>query len=89
MAGKFVHLHVHSEYSLLDGAIKVTDLVRHARELDMGAVALTDHGNMFGAVKFYQTARRSGIKPIGNEVPSFHIMVEHALNVVGPRQPIL
>jgi DNA polymerase-3 subunit alpha len=64
MSRDLVHLHVHSEYSLLDGAIKVERLVRRAKELGMGAVALTDHGNMFGAVKFYRTARQEGIKPI-------------------------
>lgn len=64
MSASFVHLHVHSEYSLLDGAIKVEKLVDRARELDMPAVALTDHGNMFGAVKFHKTAKSAGIKPI-------------------------
>jgi DNA polymerase-3 subunit alpha len=64
MSSPFVHLHVHSEYSLLDGAIKVEKLVERAKELDMPAVALTDHGNMFGAVKFYKTARAAGIKPL-------------------------
>ena len=64
MPSPFVHLHSHSEYSLLDGAIKVEKLVERAKELDMPAVALTDHGNMFGAVKFYKTARKAGIKPI-------------------------
>ncbi len=64
MSRDFVHLHVHSEYSLLDGAIKVGRLVRRTKELGMGAVALTDHGNMFGAVKFFRTARQEGIKPI-------------------------
>ncbi|UCG50627.1 MAG: DNA polymerase III subunit alpha [Candidatus Latescibacterota bacterium] len=64
MPRDFVHLHVHSEYSLLDGAIKVERLVSRAKELGMSAVALTDHGNMFGAVKFYRTARRNGIRPI-------------------------
>ncbi len=61
---KFVHLHVHSEFSLLDGAIRIKDLVNRAKALDMGAVALTDHGNMFGAVKLYLAAVDAGVKPI-------------------------
>lgn len=65
----FVHLHVHSEYSLLDGAIKMHDLVKKAHEYKMPAVAVTDHGNMFGAIEFYQLAYSVGIKPIiGAEV---------------------
>jgi DNA polymerase-3 subunit alpha len=65
----FVHLHVHSEYSLLDGASRIEDLVLLAREMGMTALALTDHGNMFGAIKFYKAAQRVGIKPIiGAEV---------------------
>ncbi len=60
----FVHLHVHSEYSLLDGVIHVKDLVKRAKELGFPAVALTDHGNMFGFVEFYKYAKDAGIKPI-------------------------
>ncbi|MDG6027398.1 MAG: DNA polymerase III subunit alpha [Candidatus Brocadia sp.] len=60
----FIHLHVHSEYSLLDGACKIGDLVDKAVELKMPALALTDHGNMFGAVEFYEMARSKEIKPI-------------------------
>jgi len=60
----FVHLHVHSHYSLLDGAIRIRDLVRTVPELGMDAVALTDHGNLFGAVEFYTAAKSAGIKPI-------------------------
>ncbi|MBE2205314.1 MAG: DNA polymerase III subunit alpha [Chthoniobacterales bacterium] len=60
----FVHLHCHSEYSLLDGAIRVGDLIKKAREFEMPAVALTDHGNLFGAVPFYQAKKDSGVKPI-------------------------
>ncbi len=62
--GRFVHLHVHSEYSLLDGGIRIKDLVNKVLSLDMRAVALTDHGNMFGAVEFYETAIKAGVKPI-------------------------
>ncbi len=60
----FVHLHTHSEYSLLDGANRITDLVRKARELEMPALALTDHGCMFGAWTFHKAATREGVKPI-------------------------
>ncbi len=60
----FVHLHVHSQYSILDGACKISDLVAKAKEYGMPAVALTDHGNMFGVVEFFQEAKKQGIKPI-------------------------
>src|SRR5690606_5770943 len=60
----FVHLHTHSEYSLLDGANRIGDLVRRAHDLEMPAVALTDHGCMFGAWTFKEQARKGGIKPI-------------------------
>jgi DNA polymerase-3 subunit alpha len=60
----FVHLHVHSTYSLLDGLAHTEELVKRARELDMPALAITDHGVMYGAVEFYQKARKYGIKPI-------------------------
>jgi DNA polymerase-3 subunit alpha len=60
----FVHLHVHSEYSILDGAIGLSDLIARVKALEMGAVALTDHGNLFGAVEFYRSAVRAGIKPV-------------------------
>src|ERR1700746_924660 len=60
----FVHLHLHTEYSLLDGAIRMKELMRKAAEYKMPAVAITDHGNLFGAIEFYQEALRAGIKPI-------------------------
>jgi len=60
----FVHLHVHSEYSLLDGACRLKTLVKRVKELGQTAVAVTDHGNMYGAVEFYVEAKRNGIKPI-------------------------
>ena len=63
MAG-FAHLHVHSEFSLLDGFCRIPDLIARTRELGMDAVALTDHGVMFGAADFYLEARRAGIRPI-------------------------
>lgn len=58
MAVPFTHLHVHSQYSLLDGASKPEELLRRAMELDMDTIAITDHGNMYGAIDFYQTAER-------------------------------
>ncbi len=64
MPDPFVHLHLHTEFSLLDGAIRIPDLMKKAVALGMPAVAITDHGNMFGAVEFYQAATKAGIKPI-------------------------
>ena len=63
-APRFVHLHLHSEYSLLDGANRIGPLVRRVRELGMDAVAVTDHGNLHGAVELYFKAAEAGIKPI-------------------------
>lgn len=60
----FIHLHCHSEFSLLDGLAKIPDLVNKAKEYGMDALALTDHGSMYAAIKFYLTAREAGIKPI-------------------------
>jgi len=66
---KFTHLHVHSHYSLLDGLAKIDDLIKRAKELGMDSLALTDHGNLYGALEFYQKAKKAGIKPIlGAEV---------------------
>ena len=65
----FTHLHVHSEYSLLDGACRIRDLARRARELGQTALAITDHGVMYGAVAFYKECKKEGVKPlIGCEV---------------------
>lgn len=65
MSGKgFTHLHLHSQYSLLDGAIAFDGLLKRCRKLEMGAVAVTDHGNMFGAVEFYTKALSAHVKPI-------------------------
>jgi len=64
MSTSFVHLHVHSHYSLLRALPKVKDLVRRAKELDMPAVALTDYGAMYGAIEFYKACEKEGIKPI-------------------------
>lgn len=66
---EFVHLHTHSEFSLLDGAAPIEDMIKMAKEMGMPALALTDHGNMFGAIKFYKAAQKAGVKPIiGAEV---------------------
>ncbi|HEV7957031.1 MAG TPA: PHP domain-containing protein, partial [Marisediminicola sp.] len=63
-AKSFVHLHVHSEYSMLDGAARVKPLIEAAAEQGMPAIAMTDHGNVFGAYDFWRTATSAGIKPI-------------------------
>src|SRR3989338_5464164 len=60
----FVHLHVHTQYSLLDGACLIKDLVENARRMKMPAVAMTDHGNIFGAIEFYEACMQNGLKPI-------------------------
>lgn len=64
MAKQFVHLHLHTDYSLLDGAIKIGPLAKRAAELQMPAVAITDHGNLYGALSFYHKMREVGVKPI-------------------------
>lgn len=65
----FIHLHVHSEYSLLDGASRVEDLAKRAKELGMKGMAITDHGSMYAAVKFYLNMKSAGVKPIiGSEL---------------------
>ena len=64
MESKFIHLHTHSHYSLLDGLSKIPALVKRAKELGMPALAITDHGNMYGAIEFYKTCKKEGIKPI-------------------------
>ena len=67
--GSFVHLHLHTQYSLLDGAIRLKDLIPAAKEMGVPAIAQTDHGNMFGAIDFYVRCKEAGIKPIlGSEV---------------------
>ena len=64
MADSFVHLHLHSQYSLLDGSIKFDELVERAESHSMPAVAVTDHGNLFGAYEFFEKAKAKGVKPI-------------------------
>src|SRR5260221_4335479 len=61
---EFVHLHSHTDFSLLDGAIQIKKLGKRAAELGMKSVAITDHGNMYGAISFYNQMKGSGIKPI-------------------------
>ena len=60
----FAHLHVHTEYSLLDGFSNIKKLVKRVKEMDMPAVAITDHGTMFGVIDFYKAAKEDGVKPI-------------------------
>ena len=62
--GSFVHLHVHSEYSMLDGAARVADLFTGCEQMGMPAIAVTDHGNTFGAYEFYKAPKATGVKPI-------------------------
>ena len=64
MAAQFNHLHVHTQYSLLDGAVKVKDLVKRVAAAGMSAVAVTDHGNMFGAITLYKAAKEAKVQPI-------------------------
>ncbi|MBQ2258708.1 MAG: PHP domain-containing protein, partial [Spirochaetales bacterium] len=64
MMGSFVHLHNHSDFSLLDGAASISRYVEKAKALGMTSLALTDHGNMFGAVSFYEACNKNGINPI-------------------------
>ena len=64
MTPSFVHLHTHTAYSLLDGAIRLPELIKRTAALGMNAVAVTDHGNMFGALNFFQQAKKAGLKPI-------------------------
>ena len=62
--GDFVHLHLHSEYSLLDGTCRIKDIPKRAKMLGQTACAVTDHGVMYGAVSFYKECKKEGIKPI-------------------------
>jgi len=61
---QFTHLHLHTEFSLLDGANKIKPLAKKVKKMGMTSVAMTDHGNMFGAIAFYNAMRDEGIKPI-------------------------
>ena len=64
MASQFVHLHVHTQFSLLDGANQIDPLIQQIKSFGQPAVAITDHGNMFGAIEFYRKAKELGVKPI-------------------------
>ena len=64
MSSDFVHLHLHSDFSLLDGLGKIDNYMKRAREFGMGSVALTDHGALYGAINFYESAHKAGVKPI-------------------------
>src|SRR2546427_8066043 len=82
MPADFTHLHLHTLYSLLDGAIRLPDLMRSCEETGMKAVAVTDHGNMFGVVNFYQEAKKHGIKPIDRKstrLNSSHSQISYAV----------
>jgi len=83
----FAHLHVHSQYSLLDGLPKIDELLKRAKELGMDSVALTDHGALYGAIEFYQKAKNLGIKPIiGEEVYlAYEKMEQRRPNIDGKR----
>src|ERR1700751_3160709 len=72
----FVHLHCHSHYSLLDGASRIPELVARAKQLGMNALALTDHGNLYGAIEFYQECKEAGLNPI---------LGDEAFGAPGPR----
>ena len=60
----FTHLHVHTEYSLLDGSSKIKEITKRAAELGMDSLAITDHGVMYGVIDFYKAAKEAGIKPV-------------------------
>ncbi|MBR2397677.1 MAG: PHP domain-containing protein, partial [Clostridia bacterium] len=77
--GNFVHLHLHTEYSLLDGATRIDRLFKRCKELGQDAVAITDHGVMYGVIDFYKAAKKAGIKPIiGCE---FYVVNDHTKKV--------
>src|SRR5512135_3880969 len=89
----YVPLHLHTEYSLLDGSIKIDELAELACRYKMPAVAMTDHGNLFGAIEFYKKVSKAGIKPIiGCEVymaPSGHLEKKGAMGSETPFHLIL
>ena len=83
MASEFAHLHVHTQYSLLDGAVKVKDLVKRVAGAGMKSVAITDHGNMFGAISFYKAAKEVSVQAIlGCELEVLHNGQSHHLPVL-------
>ncbi len=87
MSGSFVHLHLHTEFSLLDGMIRTKDLAKRAAELGMPAVAMTDHGNLYGAIEFYQSCLKQGVKPIlGCEIYLAPFAMEEKKEVAGRKR---
>ena len=79
----FVHLHVHTEYSLLDGACRIDSIMDRVKELGQTAIAITDHGVMYGCIDFYKAAKAAGIKPIiGCEV---YVAADDGHGRPGPR----
>ncbi|MBC8127693.1 MAG: DNA polymerase III subunit alpha, partial [Gloeobacteraceae cyanobacterium ES-bin-144] len=87
MSESFVHLHVHSEFSLLDGMIRTKDLAKTASKLGMPAVAMTDHGNLYGAIEFYQNCKKAEIKPIfGCEIYLAPHSMEDKKDLVGRKR---
>ena len=87
MAGSFVHLHLHTEYSTLDGAIRCKDVAAKAAELGMPAVAMTDHGNLYAAIEFYEAVSKQGVKPIlGCEIYLAPESMEHRKEVPGRKR---
>ena len=87
MSDSFVHLHLHTEYSLLDGAVRIKPLMARAKELGMPAVAMTDHGNLYGAIDFYQQAKKTGIKPIiGCEAYLAPLSMDHKEEITGRKR---
>ena len=80
MSASFVHLHLHTEYSLLDGACRIGELLDQAQRLEMPAVAVTEHGNLFSAVTFHDEARKRGVKfDVGHGAGSFHFRLAEPL----------
>ncbi len=87
MSASFVHLHLHTEFSLLDGMIRTKELAARAAELGMPAVAMTDHGNLFGAIEFYQNCKKAGVKPIfGCEIYLAPQSMEDKKDLVGRKR---
>ena len=93
-APEFAHLHLHTEYSMLDGSVRVSDLMAKVSELGMPAVAMTDHGVLYGAVEFYKEARKAGIKAIiqpGGSIADADVIKETdkaAIAMVARQRPI-
>ena len=87
MSDSFVHLHLHTEFSLLDGMIRTKDLVKRAAEFGMPAVAMTDHGNLYGAIEFYQACKKAGVKAIfGCEIYLAPLKMEDKKELVGRKR---